>query len=268
MARTTINSLGIPADTIVSADLDYPLTGFSSTGITDNATSTALTIDSSGNIAVTGTIDGRDLAADGTKLDGLPATATDYDDTDVASYLSTNGYDTATNIVATITDSAPLTLDTLNELAAALGDDPNFASTVTSSLALKADTSSLSTIATTGAYSDLTGTPTLATVATSGSYNDLTDQPVIAAGYTNSDVDMHLNTSTATTDQILKWTGSDYSWVADSGGATEDAFYENSQTLGANVTISAGRNAMTTGPLTVGTGFSVTIESGCRVVII
>ena len=286
MARTTINSLGIPDNTIVSADLDYPLTGFSSTGITDNATSTALTIDSSGNTSTTGDITANAFIGDGSQLTGLPATGTDYDDTDVASYLSTNGYDTATNIISTITDSAPATLDTLNELAAALGDDPNFASTVTSSLALKANTSSLATVATSGAYSDLTGTPTLATVATSGSYNDLTgtptlatvatsgsyndltDQPVIAAGYTNSDVDTHLNTSTATTDQILKWTGSDYSWVADSGGATEDAFYENSQTLGANVTISAGRNAMTTGPLTVGTGFSVTIESGCRVVII
>jgi len=58
MSRTTINSLGIPADTIVSADLDYPLTDFSSTGIDDNATATALTIDSSGNIAVTGNIAG------------------------------------------------------------------------------------------------------------------------------------------------------------------------------------------------------------------
>lgn len=37
-----------------------------------------------------------------------------------------------------IIDSAPGTLDTLNELAAALGDDANFASTVTNSLALKA----------------------------------------------------------------------------------------------------------------------------------
>lgn len=37
----------------------------------------------------------------------------------------------------------------------------------------------LATVATTGVYSDLTGTPTLATVATSGSYNDLTDKPVI-----------------------------------------------------------------------------------------
>src|SRR6056300_1532508 len=54
-----------------------------------------------------------------------------YTDARVGTYLSSNGYDTATNIVANITDSAPATLDTLNELAAALGDDPNFATTVT-----------------------------------------------------------------------------------------------------------------------------------------
>lgn len=41
-------------------------------------------------------------------------------------------------------------------------------------------TPTLATVATSGAYSDLSGTPTLATVATSGSYNDLNDKPVIA----------------------------------------------------------------------------------------
>ena len=43
----------------------------------------------------------------------------------------------------------------------------------------KADTSSLATVATSGNYSDLSGTPSLATVATSGSYNDLTNKPTI-----------------------------------------------------------------------------------------
>ena len=62
-----------------------------------------------------------------------------YTDARVGTYLSGNGYDTATNIIATITDSAPTTLDTLNELAAALGDDPNFATTVTNALATKVD---------------------------------------------------------------------------------------------------------------------------------
>ena len=39
--------------------------------------------------------------------------------------------------VAALVASAPATLDTLNELAAALGDDPNFATTVTNSIATK-----------------------------------------------------------------------------------------------------------------------------------
>ena len=40
-------------------------------------------------------------------------------------------------------------------------------------------TSGLATVATTGAYADLSGTPTLATVATSGSYADLSNKPSI-----------------------------------------------------------------------------------------
>lgn len=46
-------------------------------------------------------------------------------------------------------------------------------------LALKANSSALATVATSGAYSDLSGTPNLATVATSGSYSDLTNKPTI-----------------------------------------------------------------------------------------
>ena len=44
--------------------------------------------------------------------------------------------------LAALVASAPSTLDTLNELAAALGDDPNFATTVTNSIATKLDSSS------------------------------------------------------------------------------------------------------------------------------
>ena len=43
-------------------------------------------------------------------------------------------------LMAAFVDSAPATLDTLNELAAALGDDPNFATTVTNALASKQPT--------------------------------------------------------------------------------------------------------------------------------
>ena len=39
-----------------------------------------------------------------------------------------------------------------------------------------------------------------------------------AAGYTNSDVDTHLNQSSAGNNEVLSWNGSDYAWVAQSGG--------------------------------------------------
>ena len=70
--------------------------------------------------------------------DGIVATATTslqtYADTAEADAVSTaNAYtDTA---VANLLDSAPGALDTLNELAAALGDDANFAATVTNNIA-------------------------------------------------------------------------------------------------------------------------------------
>lgn len=43
-------------------------------------------------------------------------------------------------VQAAIVDSAPETLDTLNELAAALGDDPNFATTIATQIGNKQDT--------------------------------------------------------------------------------------------------------------------------------
>jgi hypothetical protein len=55
-------------------------------------------------------------------------------------------------------------------------------------------TPSLATVATTGAYSDLSGTPSLATVATTGAYSDLTGAPDVPA-FENNFV---TTTSTAT----------------------------------------------------------------------
>lgn len=49
--------------------------------------------------------------------------------------------------IAAIVDSAPSTLDTLNELATALGDDPNFAATITTELGNKLNTSTYNTSA-------------------------------------------------------------------------------------------------------------------------
>lgn len=64
------------------------------------------------------------------------------------SELNAKGYQTEAQVaakVAALVDSAPETLDTLNELAAALGDDPNFATTVTNQIAQKADKTTATT---------------------------------------------------------------------------------------------------------------------------
>ena len=65
----------------------------------------------------------------------LAAAGSAYGDSDVGAYLGNNGYATQSTIIAAITDSAPATLDTLNELAAALGDDANYATTTAATIA-------------------------------------------------------------------------------------------------------------------------------------
>jgi len=65
---------------------------------------------------------------------------------------------------------------------AATADLPTVNGPLATALGLKANASSLATVATTGAYSDLSGTPTLATVATSGAYSDLSGTPTIPSG--------------------------------------------------------------------------------------
>ena len=53
----------------------------------------------------------------------------------------------------------------------------------------KANTSSLSTVATSGSYNDLSNKPSLATVATTGSYSDLSNKPSLATVATTGDYD-------------------------------------------------------------------------------
>jgi hypothetical protein len=57
-------------------------------------------------------------------------------------------------------------------------------------------------------------------------------------------------------------------WGSIGGGATSDAIYENSATIAENITIATGRNGMSTGPISVAGGVTVTVESGARYVVI
>ena len=87
-------------------------------GTTDNKRSNAHTLDWEGNAWYAGK-----LSQEGTPTEGKDLTTKNYVDAKVAS----------------IVDSAPETLDTLKELSNALGDDANFATTVTTNIGKKVD---------------------------------------------------------------------------------------------------------------------------------
>jgi hypothetical protein len=79
------------------------------------------------------------------------------------------------NEVSGLVDAAPATLDTLNELAAALGDDANFSTTVTNSIATKQNELTASTgIDITSDVISITDT-----AVTAGTYGDANNTPQI-----------------------------------------------------------------------------------------
>ena len=104
----------------------------------------------------------------------------------------------------------------------------------------------LSTYLTSVAFADLTGKPTtisgygitdalvLGTTSTTAlagdttipaDVSDLTDTTNLLTGasYTDASVDTHLNTGTASNNEVLSWTGTDYAWVSNAGGGGGDA---------------------------------------------
>ena len=52
------------------------------------------------------------------------------------------------------------------------------------------------------------------------------------------------------------------------GGGSDEVFVENGQNVTANYTIPGTKNAMSTGPITINSGVTVTVSSGARYVVI
>ena len=131
---STVRGTTVTATTGFVGALTGNVTGNVTGNLTGNVTGNvtgALT----GNVtAATGTTTLNNLVVNGTadftntKLVNITTPTADSD-------AANKGYVDAT--VAAVIDSAPAALDTLNELAAALGDDANFAGTVTTALATK-----------------------------------------------------------------------------------------------------------------------------------
>ena len=127
----------LSATTGITGGLTGNVTG-NLTGNVTGAVTGNVTGDLTGNVtAATGSSTFNNVTINGS-LDmnsGTSATITNLATPTLTSDAATKGYvDTS---VSNLVDSAPGTLDTLNELAAALGDDPAFATTVTDSIATK-----------------------------------------------------------------------------------------------------------------------------------
>ena len=131
---TNVTTAAISGSLTFTGDVTGTGTTGTSTGLTlansgvTVGTYTKVTVDSKGRVTV---------GASATTSDISEGTNLYYTDARVLSYLSANTYATQSYVntqVSNLVAAAPATLDTLNELAAALGNDPSFATTISTAL--------------------------------------------------------------------------------------------------------------------------------------
>jgi hypothetical protein len=192
---------------------------------TDSPTFAALT--TTGNINPGGTVDGRDVAADGTKLDGIEAGA-DVTDT------------------ANVTAAGALMDSEVTNLAAVKAFDPtDYATAAQGALADSATQpgDNISTLTNDSGY--LTG-------ITGQSIKNLSD---VYSSMTPTDGQV------LTYDTTNGWQAETAAAGA-TGGGTDQIFWENGQTVTTNYTITNGKNAMSAGPITINSGVTVTVGAG------
>ena len=67
---------------------------------------------------------------------------------------------------------------------------------------------------------------------------------------------------------VLGWNGSALAWISASNTVASDCIYENSRTISANYTLTTNKSGMSAGPITIASGYTVTIPSDGRWVIL
>ena len=92
------------------------------------------------------------------------------------------------------------------------------------------------------------------TISESG--DTITIASTAGSSYTDSDVNTHLNTSTASSGEVLSWNGSDYDWVAQSGGGSSLTIQDEGTPLS---TAATTLNFVGSGVVASGTGSTKTI---------
>ena len=157
-------------------------------------------------------------------VSGTLTVATPSNDTDAASKAYV---DTA---VSNVVDSAPGALDTLNELAAALGDDANFSTTITNSLATKLNLSG----------GTMTGDIVLGANKITSTATPATDDTLTRKGY----VDSILGSATdAATSAANAATSESNAATSETNAATSASNASTSETNAATSETNAGNSA-------------------------
>ena len=272
IAGMTISETGVQnnANVFIQTNSANPYIGFkigstpfylqgTSEGLYLGPTSTkALFFDADGNTSIPSSATftaGKIVKSGGTSSQFLKADGSVDSNTYLTSHQDLSAYAKSADLSAVATSGSYNDLTNKPTIPSAVTVDSALSNTSTNpvqnkvintALGLKADSSSLKAVATSGAYSDLTGTPTLATVATSGSYNDLTNKPTIPSAVTKTsqltndsgfltshqDISGKINTSGS------RGTLAGYESVSSS--TTVSASSADSLTSGSNVTVSNG----------------------------
>ena len=190
---TSVTTAAISGSLTFTGDVTGTGTTGTSTGLTLAAsgvtagTYTKVTVDSKGRVTVGASASTTDIS-EGTNLY--------YTDTRVGAYLTANSYATQSYVgtqIANLVASAPATLDTLNELSVALGNDPNFATSVATSIGTK--------------QAQLNGTGFVKVVGTTVSY----DNNTYLTSFTETDPTVPSHVKSITTTEKANWNTA-YGW--------------------------------------------------------
>ena len=205
------------------------------------------------------TVDGAGSGLDADLLDGIDSTGFA---TAAQGTLAASATQPGDNVSTLTNDAGYLTAET-NDLTAAVTwanvPDANITqSSVTQhQAALSVTESQISDLGTYVVETSATGSAEIPSGTTA--QRDVTP----AAGY------LRFNT---TDSSFEGYDGSAWGAIGGGGGATggggDQVFYENGQTITTSYTLTTNTNAMSTGPLTVNSGVSVTVPSGSRWVVL
>tara|TARA_R110000823_G_scaffold115560_1_gene238307 strand:- start:4002 stop:5075 length:1074 start_codon:yes stop_codon:yes gene_type:complete len=222
-----------------------------------------------GPITTNSTFDGRNVSVDGSKLDGIAAGATNV--TNNNQLINGAGYTTNVGDITGVTAGSGITGGGTSGTVTVSHSDTSTQGSVNNSGATVIQDVTLDTYGhVTSLGSATLSASTVGALATTQILQligDITGQGAMTSAISMSIVANAVGTDelnvsgTGTSGQVLSSDGDgSFSWV--SSAPIDDIFYENSTTVSSDYTLTAGKNAMSAGPITIGSGITVTVPSG------